>query len=93
MTELAHPDRLAKLEALREQGLDPYPARGVEAEPIADVIAAAGTPDAPGPRLGATVTIAGRLLSLRDFGKLVFAPVQDRTARIQVGLQRDQLDN
>jgi len=31
---------------------------------------------------GETVTIAGRLLSLRDFGKLIFAPVIDRTGLI-----------
>ena len=91
MSELAHPDRLSKLEALRAAGRDPYPARGVEAEPIADLQAAGGTPEDPGPRLGEVVTVAGRLLSLRDFGKLIFAPVQDRTGRIQVGLQKKEL--
>jgi hypothetical protein len=40
MTELAHPDRRKKLAELREAGIDPFPARGVESEPIADVIAA-----------------------------------------------------
>jgi len=91
MTELAHPDRLAKLAALRESGRDPYPARGVEAEPIAALQAGAGTAEAPGPRLGSRVTVAGRLLSLRDFGKLVFAPLQDRSGRIQIGLQQERL--
>ena len=91
MTEIAHPDRIAKLARMREAGLDPYPARGVAAEPVAELVAAAGTPDAPGPRLGEKVTVAGRLLGLRDFGKLIFAPVADRTGRIQVGLERDRL--
>ena len=91
MTELAHPDRLAKIAAMRERGLDPYPARGVAGEPIADLLAAAGAADAPGPRVGERVTIAGRLLSLRDFGKLVFAPVADRTGRIQIGMQKGRL--
>ena len=80
MTELAHPDRLAKIEALRAEGIDPYPARGVAAEAIAKLLAQAGTPEAPGPRAGTTATIAGRLLAMRDFGKLVFAPVLDRAA-------------
>ncbi len=92
MTELAHADRLAKIEKIREAGIDPYPARGVEHEPIADLIAAAGTPEAPGARIGETVTVAGRLLSLRDFGKLIFAPVIDRTGRIQVGMQKGRLE-
>jgi lysyl-tRNA synthetase class 2 len=91
MTELAHPDRLAKLERLRALGLDPYPARGVEARPVAELAAGLGTPDAPGPLVGERATLAGRLLSLRDFGKLIFFPLLDRTGRMQVGLQRDRL--
>jgi lysyl-tRNA synthetase class 2 len=91
MTDLAHPDRLAKLEKLREAGLEPFPARGVEAEPVEVLRAAAGTPDEPGPRVGETVTVAGRLMGLRDFGKLIFAPVQDKTGRMQVGLKKDAL--
>jgi lysyl-tRNA synthetase class 2 len=91
MTELAHPDRLAKIAALRAAGIDPYPARGVSAEPIARLLSLMGTPDAPGPRCGTPATIAGRLLSLRDFGKLVFAPVQDRGGRLQIGLEQARL--
>ncbi len=91
MTDLAHPDRLAKIEKIREAGQDPYPARGALAEPIEALIAAAGTREEPGPRAGETVTIAGRLLGLRDFGKLIFAPVLDRTGRCQVGLQKNKL--
>ena len=91
MTELAHPDRLAKIRALREAGVDPYPARGVAARPIEELLAGAGTAAAAGPLIGSAVTVAGRLLSMRDFGKLVFAPLLDRTGRIQIGLQRDRL--
>ncbi|MFT7671151.1 MAG: lysyl-tRNA synthetase class 2 [Planctomycetota bacterium] len=92
MTELAHADRLAKIEKIREAGVDPYPARGVQAEAIDQLIAAAGSPEEPGTRVGERVTIAGRLLSLRDFGKLIFAPVIDRTGRMQVGLQMKKLE-
>ncbi len=91
MTELAHPDRLAKVALVRAAGVDPFPPRGVEAEPIERVIAGAGTPEAPGPLLGTRVQVAGRMLQLRDFGKLIFAPLLDRTGRIQVGLERDRL--
>ncbi len=91
MTELAHPDRLAKVEALRAEGIDPYPARGVVADPIEKLLAEVGTAEAPGPRAGSVATIAGRLLSMRDFGKLVFAPVLDRSGRMQIGLERDRL--
>jgi lysyl-tRNA synthetase class 2 len=91
MTELAHPDRLEKLAQLRAAGIEPYPARGVENEPIAALIAACGTPAEAGPRLGTPACIAGRLLALRDFGKLIFAPLVDRTGRIQLGLARERL--
>ena len=56
MTDLAHPDRLAKLDRLREQGVDPYPARGVPGTPAAEITAGAGTAEAPGELLGKTVT-------------------------------------
>ncbi len=91
MSELVHPDRLQKLAALRAEGIDPYPARGVDARPVAEVLAAAGTREAPGALVGESVTVAGRLLGLRDFGKLVFAPLRDRTGRVQIGLQQGRL--
>ena len=92
MTDLAHPDRLQKIEAMRAAGIDPYPCRGVAAEKISDLAAAAGTREEPGPRAGEQVTVAGRLMGLRDFGKLIFAPLLDRTGRIQVGLQKKRLE-
>ena len=91
MTEIVQPDRLAKLEELRKQGIDPFPARGVEARPIGEVLAGLGSAAQPGPLAGESVTLAGRMLNLRDFGKLIFFPLIDRTGRIQVGLQRDKL--
>jgi len=91
MTDLVQADRAAKVAAMRAEGVDPYPARGVEAQTMAELIAAAGTPEEPGPRLGEKVTAAGRILSMRDFGKLIFAPLRDRTGRLQVGLQKNRL--
>jgi len=91
MTELAHPDRVAKVDAMRAAGLDPFPARGVVATPIAEVHAGGGTAEEPGPLIGERITIAGRLMGLRDFGKLIFAPVLDRSGRLQVGLQKKAL--
>ncbi len=93
MTDLAHPDRLAKIEAMRAEGVDPFPARGVDARPISDLIEGAGTAEEPGPLVGQSVTIAGRILGTRDFGKLIFAPVVDRTGRLQIGLQKGRLSD
>ncbi|MCK6446390.1 MAG: lysine--tRNA ligase [Planctomycetes bacterium] len=92
MTDLAHPDRVAKARAIRARGADPFPARGVAAEPIARLVAGGGSVEAPGPRIGTRTTIAGRLGALRDFGKLVFAPVKDVTGTLQIALKRDALE-
>ncbi|MCY3000621.1 MAG: lysine--tRNA ligase [Planctomycetota bacterium] len=91
MTDLAQSDRVAKAAAMRAAGVDPFPARGVVPQPISELLAGAGTAAEPGPLVGKTVTIAGRLLAPRDFGKLIFAPIVDRTGRVQIGLRRDSL--
>ena len=91
MTELAHADRLEKVQRIRADGRDPYPARGVDARPIASVLPDLGTAEEHGPLVGETVTFAGRLMGLRDFGKLIFAPLIDRSGRMQIGLQKQRL--
>jgi lysyl-tRNA synthetase class 2 len=91
MTDLAAAERLAKIAAMRAAGVDPYPARGVSATPIAELAAGAGSAEAPGAKIGTQVCVAGRVGVLRDFGKLVFAPLRDRTGVIQLGLQKDKL--
>jgi lysyl-tRNA synthetase class 2 len=91
MTDLVQPDRLAKARAMRDAGQDPFPARGVAATPIETIVARAGTSEQPGPAVGERVTVAGRLAMPRDFGKLIFAPLADRTGKLQIGLRRDSL--
>ena len=91
MTELVHPDRLKKIERMREEGLQPYPARGVDPTPVADLIARGGSAEKPGPMIGEIVTVAGRMREMRDFGKLIFTWNLDRTGRIQIGMQKGKL--
>jgi lysyl-tRNA synthetase class 2 len=91
VTELAHPERLRKLAQIRAAGVEPFPARGVAAQPLAELIAGAGSAEHPGPLFGREVQVAGRLLVLRDFGKLAFAPLVDRTGKLQIGFARDRL--
>jgi len=93
MTDLAHPDRLAKIAKLREQGIDPYPARGIRGTPAMTLNEGAGTPGQPGDLLGQSVTVTGRLLGMRDFGKLIFAPILDSTGRLQTAWERDRLED
>lgn len=86
MTKHIHPDRLKKLEALRARGVVPYPAR-TPSRPVAiDKLLREFDEHE-----GSTFAVAGRLGQVRDFGKLRFAHLSDRTAKIQIGFERDRL--
>ncbi|MFT4649588.1 MAG: lysyl-tRNA synthetase class 2 [Glaciecola sp.] len=93
MTDLISPDRLAKLQALREAGIDPFPPRGIQGTPIEELKVGMGSVEEPGPMVGQRATISGRIISWRDFGKLIFCPIGDRTGRLQVGLKKNELED
>ncbi len=79
--------RLEKLQALRELGIDPYPARVKRTHTLAQARALYRADQEEQP----TVSVAGRLLRIRIMGKMSFADLDDGTARIQVILRRDHL--
>ncbi|GIF84884.1 bifunctional lysylphosphatidylglycerol synthetase/lysine--tRNA ligase LysX [Catellatospora bangladeshensis] len=80
--------RLAKLERLRADGVDPYP---VGFHPTATCGGIrAGHPDTPADtRTGDRVSVAGRLMLQRDHGHLVFATIRDWSGDLQLMLDRD----
>ena len=85
MTDGIAGDRYEKLKALRAAGTDAFPARVPRGDAIASVL------DDFDALVGQTVTVAGRLSQVRDFGKLRFSHLTDRTGAIQIGFQRDHL--
>jgi lysyl-tRNA synthetase, class II len=85
VTEGIARDRLEKLQAMRTAGVDPFPPRVPRPQPIGGLL------DQFDGHLGQTVTLAGRLTQIRDFGKLRFSHLQDRTGEIQIGFQRERL--
>lgn len=85
MTDGIHPDRLQKVNDLREQGIDPYPPRVPKPTPVGEFLADIDQ------RQGEKVVVGGRLSQIRDFGKLRFSHLQDRTGSIQIAFQRDRL--
>ena len=85
MTDRIASDRLEKLEALRAAAIDPYPARVPQPTAIAACLEGIDA------RQGETVVVGGRLGQVRDFGKLRFAHLRDRTGEIQIGFRRDDL--
>lgn len=78
-------ERLRKLAALRELGLDPYPAHTERTHDCATMVAQYDELD------GQEVSVAGRVLSIRSFGKLAFIKLQDASGAVQLYLQRDTM--
>ncbi len=92
--------RRQALDALREHGIDPYPAATWDvthhAAEILDAYDDARhdperIADDPGGTEPMRVTIAGRLRSIRGKGKVMFADLIDGTGKIQLYLRRDAL--
>lgn len=80
------PERLEKLNRLREAGRDPF------APETYDRNCKLHQVKAEFDRLnGQTVRVAGRLVAIRWMGKAAFAELQDDTGRAQVYLRRDDL--
>jgi len=79
--------RLAKIEALRAEGVDPYPVR-FDADTTSAALRAEFGDLEPGTTTGRRVRVAGRILLLRRQGKLSFATVQDRDGTIQLFVDR-----
>ena len=80
-------DRRKKLNAIRAAGIDPYPARVARSFEIAHAIEefeafAKSTKK---------ISLAGRLNSLRDQGKIIFADIADETGKIQLVLKDENL--
>jgi lysyl-tRNA synthetase, class II len=84
--------RRAKLAALRAAGVDPYPPRVGAHEAIASVRERNGLRDAA--ELAADphdAAVAGRVIALRSFGKLVFATLLENGERLQVSAKKTEL--
>ena len=80
--------RRKSLAALREAGINPYPAERFDVSAsAADIVAGF---DAE-PEKFQAVTIAGRMMSRRIMGSASFFELQDHTGRIQVYIRRDDI--
>ena len=71
-------ERLKKLEEIRARGIDPYPSKCFRNTKISEVV------NHFEEKKGQEVTIAGRIVAIRSFGKLVFLKVRDYTAEVQI---------
>ena len=76
-------EKLSQIEAL---GIDPYGARHDDVEPAADAKARFKDGDED-----QKARCAGRIVLLRDIGKLIFITLRDRSGTIQIGLSKNIL--
>jgi lysyl-tRNA synthetase, class II len=83
-------DRRAKLERLREQGIDPFPHEFDGVVPARDVHAAHDSLGA-GEETDSAYRIAGRMTARRGHGGAAFLDVVDRSGKLQVHAKRDVL--
>ena len=83
-------DRRAKLERLREQGIDPFPHEFGGVTAIAAVHEAHDGLEA-GEETDASYRIAGRLMARRGHGGAAFLDLTDRSGTLQVHAKRDVL--
>ncbi|GMR05044.1 MAG: lysine--tRNA ligase [Thermodesulfobacteriota bacterium] len=84
--------RIERLKSLREAGINPYPndfKPGSTCELIKEKYGSLGS-DELGEKAG-IVSLAGRIMAKRDFGKASFIQVQDRTGQIQAYVKKDIL--
>jgi lysyl-tRNA synthetase, class II len=79
--------RLDKLAQLQEAGIEPYPLRIERTHTTTGAVAAF---EAVGEGEEISVTVCGRLISVRDMGKTVFAHISDEFGRIQLFLRRQE---
>ncbi len=77
-------DRIKSLETIRAAGIDPFGGKFVVTHSIQQVLDGF-QPEGGGP----PVTIAGRILAIRDHGKSAFVTLRDQTGRMQAYFRRD----
>ena len=90
MEHLSEQEQLRRqsLQALRDLGINPYPAERFDVSATAAQIAAEFDAE---PAKFESVTIAGRIMSRRIMGSASFFELQDHTGRIQVYIRRDDV--
>jgi len=87
--------RLEKIEALRKEGVEPYPTRAERTHTSAQAIAAFETAEKAAseglPPVEVKATLTGRIRAARAMGKLTFAHIEDGDGRIQLFLRMNEL--
>jgi len=79
-------ERLRKLSELRALGINPYPAKAERSHTLADVVEQFEQLE------NQTVTVVGRVMGTRKFGKLAFLVLRDMSGQVQLFLKSDSVE-
>jgi lysyl-tRNA synthetase class 2 len=77
--------RKARLEAIKAAGVDPYPSTTDRTHTNLQALEGFDSLQ------GVPLTLVGRIRSWRDMGKIIFAHIEDGTAKIQVLFKKEEL--
>ena len=79
--------KIAKLNGIRTQGLNPYPYKFEKNGDICDILKKFEDFEK---NEGLTVRTAGRLYNIRKHGKMIFADLGDQAGRIQILIRKGE---
>ena len=88
--EELYQERAAKLNRLRERGIDPYPARYNRTHSAREALEAFISAEEAN-STGSLVTVAGRITAFRLMGKAAFLDLRDGSGLIQAFVARDKV--
>lgn len=80
-----HQLRLQKVRHMQAQHINPWPAHKPITATCAQIIADFEN------QAGQHYQVAGRLMTIREHGKSIFAHIQDRTGQLQIYLKKDEI--
>ena len=78
--------RLEKIAKLKELGIDPYPSKSAKEINNIDVVNKFDEYN------GKELVLAGRLISWREHGSLIFGNIEDQSGKIQIYIKVDEIE-
>ncbi len=79
-------EQLVKLQRMKDMGINPYPAKSFRDTAVAAIV---GQPDQ---YIGNGACVAGRLMSIREHGQVMFLDIRDEGAEIQLIVRAESLE-
>src|SRR4051812_2715822 len=78
-------ERLRKLDELRQLGVNPYPAGAERTHTLSEITEKFDELQAQ------QVSVVGRILNIRKFGKIAFIVLRDQSGQVQLFLRQDKV--